>query len=409
VTEFRYNVKKLVILWILINKKNSMKKIAVIPLRKDSKGILGKNKKKMLGRPLFSWVLTEAVFSDLDAVYIFTNDKEIVDYINKEYHWTSKVVALIRDEENANDTASTESVLLEFAEKINYEFSLLCLLQATSPFTVATDINQAINKVTVEAFDSALTVVKTHRFTWNKDGSPQNYDIFNRPRRQDFEGLLIENGAVYATTKAAFIQSKNRISGNIGLVEMQEESLTEIDSLNDWIIVENLLAERQKRSKSNQRVEYLVLDVDGVFTDGGIYYDAAGEMAKRFDMRDGMGLEILRQNGVEVIVLTSESSELVAQRMKKLQIQDTFLGVKDKYSFLKHILAAKHSSFESVAYVGDDVNDLANICCCGWSFTPSNATNIVKQHADIVLRNDSGTGAIREVCETILKYNKRYP
>lgn len=385
-----------------------MKKIGIIPLRKDSKGIPGKNKKKMLGRPLFSWVLTEAVFSDLDAVYIFTNDKEIVDYINKEYHWTSKVVALIRDEENANDTASTESVLLEFAEKINYEFSLLCLLQATSPFTLATDINQAINKVTVEAFDSALTVVNTHRFTWNEDGSPQNYDIFNRPRRQDFEGLLIENGAVYATTKAAFVQSKNRISGNIALVEMQEESLTEIDSLNDWIIVENLLAERQKGSKSNQRIEYLVLDVDGVFTDGGIYYGAAGEMAKRFDMRDGMGLEILRQNGVEVMVLTSENSELVAQRMKKLQIEDTFLGVKDKYSFLKYILTTKNSSFDAVAYVGDDVNDLANICCSGWSFTPANATDIVKQHADIVLRNDSGAGAIREVCETILKYNKRY-
>ncbi|SDW72567.1 acylneuraminate cytidylyltransferase [Flavobacterium degerlachei] len=385
-----------------------MKKIGIIPLRKDSKGIPGKNKKKMLGRPLFSWVLTEAIFSDLDVVYVFTNDEEIINYVNKEYHWTSKVVALLRDEENADDTASTESVLLEFAEKINYDFSVLCLLQATSAFTLANDINQAINKVILEEFDSALTVVKTHRFTWNSAGSPQNYDIFNRARRQDFEGLLIENGAVYASTKEAFLTSKNRISGKIGLVEMHEESLTEIDSLTDWIVVENLLAERQKRQKSNQRIEYLVLDVDGVFTDGGIYYNAEGEMAKRFDMRDGMGLEILRQNGVQVMVLTSENSELVGQRMKKLQIQDTFLGVKDKYSFLKHILAIKNSSFGSVAYVGDDVNDLANICSSGWSFTPANATDIVKHHADIVLRNDSGTGAIREVCETILKYNKRY-
>lgn len=386
-----------------------MKKIGIIPLRKDSKGILGKNKKKMLGRPLFSWVLTEAIFSDLDAVYVFTNDEEIINYINKEYHWTPKVFTLLRDEENANDTASTESVLLEFAKNINHNFEVLCLLQATSPFTLADDINTTLSKIITKEFDSALTVVKTHRFAWNSNGVAENYDIFNRPRRQDFEGLLLENGAVYASSKAAFVESKNRISGRIGLVEMPEESLTEIDSLTDWVIVENLLAERQKRQKNTQRIQYLVLDVDGVFTDGGIYYDADGEMAKRFDMRDGMGLEILRQNGVEVIVLTSESSELVAQRMKKLQIQDTFLGVKDKYSFLKHILATKHSSFESVAYVGDDVNDLANICCCGWSFTPSNATNIVKQHADIVLRNDSGTGAIREVCETILKYNKRYP
>lgn len=385
-----------------------MKKIGVIPLRRDSKGIPGKNKKKLLGRPLFSWVLTEAIFSDLDTVYVFTNDEEIIAYIQNEYHWTNKVIALLRSDENASDTASTESVMLEFTEKINYEFSVLCLLQATSAFTLADDINKTLSKITTGAFDSALTVVRTHRFAWNSNGTPQNYDVFNRPRRQDFDGLLIENGAVYATAKAAFLKTQNRVSGRIGLVEMSEESLTEVDSMTDWIITENLLAERQKRNKSSQRIQYLVLDVDGVFTDGGVYYNADGEMAKRFDMRDGMGLEILRQNGVSVIVLTSEDSQLVAQRMKKLKIGDTFLGLKDKYSFLKHILAAKNSSFSSVAYMGDDVNDLANICASGWSFAPANAVAKVQQHADIVLRSDSGAGAIREVCETILKYNMRY-
>lgn len=385
-----------------------MRKIGVIPLRRDSKGIPGKNKKKLLGRPLFSWVLTEAIFSELDEIIVFTDDQEIIDYIHKEYHWTPKVKTLLRSKENATDTASTESAMLELAECIRYDFGILCLLQATSPMTAAADINAVLDKIENEKFDSALTVVKTHRFTWNADGTPQNYAVFNRPRRQDFEGLFIENGAIYTTTKAAFLKSKNRISGRIGLVEMIEESLTEIDSLSDWTIVENLLAERQKKNRGNQRIQYLVLDVDGVFTDGGIYYNADGEMAKRFDMRDGMGLEIIRQNGVPVIVLTSENSALVAQRMEKLQIEDTFLGVKDKYSFLKHILATKNSSFEAVAYVGDDVNDLANICSSGWSFAPANAIAIVQQHADIVLRNNSGAGAIREVCEWILKYNCRY-
>ncbi|MFT5669170.1 MAG: YrbI family 3-deoxy-D-manno-octulosonate 8-phosphate phosphatase [Vicingaceae bacterium] len=385
-----------------------MKKLAIIPLRKGSRGISKKNKKKMLGRPLFSWVLTEAIFSDLDEVYVFTDDSEIMDYVEREYHWTSKVKALVRNEENANDTASTESVLIEFAEKINQEYDILCLLQATSPLTLAADINNGLNKITKDSFDSALSVVKTHRFIWNTDGTPQNYDVFNRPRRQDFDGLLVENGAVYCTTKTAFLNSKNRVSGTIGLVEMDEVSYTEIDSKTDWEIVEKLLAQRLRKMKTHNRIDYLVLDVDGVFTDGCVYFGAEGELMKKFDMRDGMGLEILRQNGVEVIVLTSENSELVAERMKKLQIEDTFLGVKDKYSFLKYILTTKNSSFDAVAYVGDDVNDLANICCSGWSFTPANATDIVKQHADIVLRNDSGAGAIREVCETILKYNKRY-
>lgn len=385
-----------------------MKKTAIIPLRKDSKGIPAKNKKKMLGRPLFSWVLAEAIFSNLDSIYVFTDDSEIIDYIDKEYHWTPKVKVLLRSDENATDTASTESAMIEFAESIQYDFDMLCLLQATSPMTTATDINATLAKIENENYDSALTVVNTHRFTWNTNGTPQNYDVFHRPRRQDFEGLLIENGAVYATTKQAFLESKNRVSGTIGLVTMPENTLVEIDSMTDWKIVEELLASRLKKAKLHQRIDYLVLDVDGVFTNGQVFYSADGELAKVFDMRDGMGLEILRQHQVEVVVMTSENSPLVAQRMKKLQIENTFLGVKDKYAFLQQFVKKRNTSFSALAYIGDDVNDLTNICSVGWSFAPANATEIVKQNADYILTKPSAEGAIREACEWIMKYNERY-
>lgn len=383
-----------------------MKRVAIIPIRKGSKGIPGKNKKKMLGRPLFSWVLGEAVFSDLDEVYVFTDDEEIITFLENEYSWSPKVKGLLRNDTNANDTASTESAMIEFAEKINYDFDMLCLLQATSPMTTSATINEAIANMSNN--ESVLSVVKTHRFTWNADGTPQNYDVFNRPRRQDFDGLLMENGAIYITTKSAFQTSKNRVSGKIGLIEMPEEMLHEIDSLSDWTILENLLANRHKEQKKQQQIKYLVLDVDGVFTDGCVYFGADGELMKKFDMRDGMGLEILRQNNVEVVVITSENSELVAKRMQKLQIKYTFLGVKDKYSFLQNFINQQNATWGNLAYVGDDVNDLANLCTVGWSFAPNNATAIVKQHVDVVLNNNSADGAIREVCEWIMKYNTRY-
>ena len=270
------------------------------------------------------------------------------------------------------------------------------------------DINNALSQISTEGKTAALSVVKTHRFTWNADGTPQNYDVFNRPRRQDFTGLLMENGAVYATTKDAFLKSKNRVSEAIGLVEMPEETLMEIDSLSDWTIIESLLAERQKAFKRQERIHYLVLDVDGVFTDGCVYYGAEGELMKKFDMRDGMGLEILRQHNVEVVVITSENSELVAKRMQKLQIKHAFLGVKDKYSFLQNFINLQNISWPSIAYVGDDVNDLACLCTVGWSFTPANATSIVKQNVDFTLTRSSADGAIREVCEWIMNYNKRF-
>lgn len=385
-----------------------MKKVAIIPLRKGSKGIPGKNKKKMLGRPLFSWVLGAAIFSDLDAVYVFTDDAEILAFIEKEYAWSPKVKGLLRAAENANDTASTESTMLEFAEKINYDFDMLCLLQATSPMTTTANINEAIAKMYVSDTVSVLSVVKTHRFTWNEDGTPQNYDVFNRPRRQDFNGLLMENGAIYLTTKEAFVSSKNRVSGKIGLIEMPEETLHEIDSLSDWTIIENLLANRQKQQKKQEPIKYLVLDVDGVFTDGCVYYGSEGELMKKFDMRDGMGLEILRQHSVEVVVITSENSELVAKRMQKLQIKHAFLGVKDKFSFLQNFINEQKTTWSHLAYVGDDVNDLAGLCTVGWSFAPNNATAVVKHNVDVVLNNNSANGAIREVCEWLMKYNSRY-
>lgn len=384
-----------------------MKSIGFIPLRKGSKGIPGKNIRKMVGRPLFTWVLGEAIFSNLDTIYVYTDDENVIDFINKEYHWTNKVKVLLRSDASATETASTETAIMEFCESIDYDFDVFCLLQATSPFTKQADINNCLNKLN-DGFDSALTVVNTHRFLWDEDGKALNYNPHERPRRQDFKGLLVENGAVYTTTKSTLKKYKNRIGVNTAVVKMPEDSLLEIDSENDWVAVESLLIERQKRVKASKKITHVVLDVDGVFTKGTITYTKDGEHTKEFDMRDGMGLEILKQFNIEVIVMTSENSQLVAKRMEKLKIKDVFLGVKDKYTLLNQIIKEKNSTLSNVAYIGDDVNDLTNICSVGWSLAPNNAMDVVKQHADIVLTKNSGAGAIREASEFVINYNKRF-
>ena len=124
-----------------------MKKIGFIPLRKGSKGIPGKNKRKMVGRPLFTWVLGEAYFSDLDEVVVYTDDESIINFITKEYHYTTKIKVVHRPEATATDTASTESAMLAYAESINYNFDVFCLLQATSPFTTSEAINESLEKL----------------------------------------------------------------------------------------------------------------------------------------------------------------------------------------------------------------------------------------------------------------------
>lgn len=384
-----------------------MKSIGFIPLRKNSKGIKGKNKRKLLGRPLYSWALTEAAFSELDEVFVYTDDEEVINFITNQYSWNPKIKVLKRSAESATDNASTETAILEFSEKISYEFDVFCLLQATSPLTTRVEINKALEEIK-SGKDSAISVVKTHRFFWEQNGIPINYELSKRPRRQDFEGALVENGAIYCTTKAALQKSKCRISGDIGMIEMPEDSYTEIDSVTDSNIVENLLLHRLQSNRIPARITHLFLDVDGIFTDGRVLYSENGELAKAFDMRDGMGLEILRQDNIEVSVMTSENSALVAARMKKLNIDKVYLGVKDKLGMLEHLCMRRNIELKHSAYLGDDVNDMACMARVGWSISPNNAMEEIKKISDIILTSDSGSGAIREACRFITKYNKRF-
>lgn len=387
---------------------SAIQSVAIIPLRAGSKSIIGKNKRKMLGRPLFTWVLGAAIESELDKVFVFTDDQQIIDYINKEYTWCNKVQAMLRSTESATDTASTEMAMIEFANAIEYKFDTLCLLQATSPLTTASDINACLQKVQKDGFDSALTVVENKRFIWSADGKSLNYDYLSRPRRQDFEGMLMENGAVYACTKAQFQASQNRLGGKIGIVKMHEDTLIEIDEPTDWTIVESLIENRLRSAKkSPTQIKVLVLDVDGIFTDGSITYNKDGEFSKTFSMRDGMGLEIIRETGLEVYIMTSENSQLVEQRMNKLGLKNVFMGVKDKYSRLTQLAKERGLNKNEIAYLGDDVNDLANICSVAWGLCPADGMPEVKNRADVVLNANGGAGAIREACYFIDKYNKR--
>jgi len=386
-----------------------MKAIGIIPLRKGSKGIPGKNKKKLLGRPLYQWVLGEAIQSDLDEVYVFTDDDDLIEKINSIYTWTNKVKTYKRSEESATDTASTEFGMLELAQALEYQFDVFCLLQATSPLTNSEDINKTLNRVKSGESDSALTAVSTKRFIWSEEGKSLNYDYLSRPRRQDFNGMLIENGAVYAISKSVYQETNNRLGGKIGVVEMEEDTLIEIDEPSDWITIEQILKTRIAKVKSQfLKIKALVLDVDGVFTPGTVHVSGDGELAKTFSLRDGMGLEIARESGLEIIVMTSESSAIVDQRMKKLAIKHYYKWAKDKYTLVNHLCKELAISRQEIAYIGDDINDLANLLSVAWGMAPVDAVEEVKGNVDIVLHAKGGDKAIREGVDFILKINSRF-
>ncbi len=216
-------------------------RVALIPLRGGSKSIPNKNIKEIAGKPLCAWVLEAAVEAvSVDNVYVSTDSFEI----EKVVHALNLGVHVIRRPAMyATDDATTEDVILHFMKEIS--FSSLLTIQATSPLLQSTHLDDAVNKFEADGFNSMLSAVRKYRFFWSDDGKPLNYDPLKRPRRQDFSGCLMENGAFYITSRETLEQTKCRLGGNIGIYEMPEDTAVEIDEIEDWEIVSQLLHKRR--------------------------------------------------------------------------------------------------------------------------------------------------------------------
>ena len=214
-----------------------MKKIALIPLRGGSKSIPKKNIMPIAGKPLCAWVLESATASNLiDEVYVSTDSNEIAQTVEA---LDLGVKILMRPPELATDEASTESVILHFIKHV--ELDVLVTIQATSPLLSPMHLDEALRIFLEHPFQSMLSAVRVKRFFWNDDGVAINYDPLCRPRRQDFKGTLTENGAFYITDCSVLKKYRCRLGGQIGVYEMPEETLLEIDEPSDWDAVEKIL------------------------------------------------------------------------------------------------------------------------------------------------------------------------
>jgi len=211
--------------------------MALIPLRGGSKSIPKKNIKSIAGKPLCAWVIQAALKARcVDTVVVSTDCEQIAKVVEQI---SSDVVVLDRSPQLATDEANTESVMMDVMTRMDFE--TLITIQATSPLLTSLDLENAIQHFVSDGFDSMLSAVRTKRFFWTDDAKPINYNYMNRPRRQEFLGTLMENGAFYITRRAILEQHKCRLGGRIGIYEMPEISAIEIDEPIDWGIVERLL------------------------------------------------------------------------------------------------------------------------------------------------------------------------
>jgi len=149
-------------------------------------------------------------------------------------------------------------------------------------------------------------------------------------------------------------------------------------------------------------IKLVAMDVDGVLTDGGMYYSESGDEIKKFHSQDGMGIKLLQGSGIITAFVTSEQTNLVQRRGDRLKVPDIHQGTFEKRKVLDELCAKYNLTMQQVAFIGDDVNDLDALQHAGFSVAPADAVLVVKEVVDYICERNGGAGAVREMSDLIL-------
>ena len=382
--------------------------LAVIPARGGSKGIPRKNLALLGGRPLVVHTVEQARGApEIDRVVVSTDD-ELIARVARE----AGAEIVMRPPELGSDSATSESALLHVLDFLQtrdrYNPDLVVFLQATSPLRCSDDVSAAIGALLENQADSLFSCCPVHGFVWRRDSadlSSVTYDFRARPRRQDMPEYLLENGSIYVFRPWVLRQFGNRLGGRIAVYRMAPEHSFQIDEPGDLDLMERLLAAGNLGDHSAQladvSIDLLVLDFDGVLTDNRVIVDQDGREAVACHRGDGWGLARLSDAGIQVLVLSLEANHVVTARCRKLGLE-VVQGCSDKLEALQQAAASRGLHSGRIAYVGNDVNDLAPMRWVGLPIAVADAVPEVRAVARWVTRAPGGWGAVREVSDKLV-------
>ena len=165
---------------------------------------------------------------------------------------------------------------------------------------------------------------------------------------------------------------------------------------------------KKQLSHALRKIKLFATDVDGVLTDGGMYYGENGSEMKKFSTRDGMGISLLHKAEIHVVIITSEKTVIVENRAKKLKIQYLYQGITNKLDVMNELRKKLRLGWDEIAYIGDDINDLPLLSIVGFSAVPLDGMDINKETAMYISHCKGGEGCVRDVCDKILKAQDKY-
>ncbi len=395
--------------------------LVLIPARGGSKGIPGKNIKKLGGHPLIAYSIAAAKKSTLVTRTIVSTDDLKIAEIAKEY---GAEVPFLRPPELAQDSTLDQPVFqqaLEYlAEEENYHPEIVVQLRPTSPFRPP------------DLIDNAIRILLDHPQATSVRGvvpSKQNPYKMWRIEEQGQMVPLLESDfpepynmprqalppTYWQTGHIDVIRSKTILEGSmsgqvIQACEIDPTFTVDLDNALDWERAEGELASLAGKIILPQKSDrpgladlaLLVLDFDGVLTDNRVYVTERGEESVAAHRGDGMGISLAKQMGLEVLILSKERNPVVQARADKMKIE-AYRGVDAKAEKLAELIDQRGLAAGQVAYVGNDINDLPCFPLVGLSVAVADSHPEVIRAADLILTKKGGRGAVREFIDLVLR------
>jgi N-acylneuraminate cytidylyltransferase len=400
--------------------------LALIPARGGSKGIPHKNIRPFAGYPLISWSIAAARQSArVTRVLVSTDDREIAA-VAREY---GAEAPFLRPGELAQDRTTDLPVFehaLKWLEEVEeYRPEIVVQLRPTSPIRPPGMVDRALQILLENAnADSVRGVVPAGQNPfkmWRFDGEGEPLrpllelegvaEPYNAPR-QALPAVYWQTGHIDAI-RTATITRKGSLTGDLVYpLVIDPKYAVDIDTPADWTKYEalvfsaslDLVSPGRSRRPMPDPVRLILCDFDGVVTDNLVVTDENGRESVRASRSDSMHIKTLQEMGVETLILSSEPNPVVAARAAKMGVEAIHgIGLQDKGRVMREVLEGRNIPASQVIYVGNDLNDLPCFEIAGWAVAVADAYPELLRTADFVLTRPGGRGAIRELCEMVLK------
>jgi YrbI family 3-deoxy-D-manno-octulosonate 8-phosphate phosphatase len=395
--------------------------LVIVPARGGSKSITRKNIRPFAGHPLLAYSVAAGLQAETVSRVIVSTDDESFAEVARHY---GAEIPFIRPQELAADDSLDLPVFCHALEWLDtnedYHPEIVVQLRPTSPIRPRGCVDEAVNMLLASPeADSVRGVVpsgqnpyKMWRLTDESGMEPLLQTDFDEPYnmpRQHLPETYWQTGHIDAIRTKTILE-KGSMSGDVILPLVLDPAYTvDIDTIRDWELAEwqllkgELDAVRPGKSPRPlpEKVELVVLDFDGVLTDNRVWVDAEGHELVAANRGDGLGLELLREEGIKIVVLSRETNPVVEARCRKLGLPFV-QGLSDKTEALKRWMKESGTDAAHVIYLGNDVNDTPCFPLVGCAGVVADAHPQARTQADFVLSKKGGHGAVRELCDILL-------